>query len=253
MRDVIMLSESLIFEPSHKKGTLASAVRFVCVNSKSSCNTTQMGISKQHFHGYSWVQKLKWETLPNVLRNWGTKDIYQPCHEKTCLRGLRPGKTQTGLLSYRDKLESWNFRFSKYSYYTNNKDADQTVRMRRLICVFVVRIWYKQVLSWHGSSKQDNKTLLISRQGNKVKRYAMIRNWYNQIPYPTLKTKREITKYINWQQFKKGTRGKPSAFFRLFFRRILGQVTLHMTLRGSQQGVALFFFCIKSWHPVGTF
>ena len=25
----------------------------------------------------------------------------------------------------------------------------------------------------------------------------MIRNWYNQIPYPALKTKREITKYIN--------------------------------------------------------
>ena len=25
----------------------------------------------------------------------------------------------------------------------------------------------------------------------------MIRNWYNQIPYPTLKTKREITKYID--------------------------------------------------------
>ena len=31
----------------------------------------------------------------------------------------------------------------------------------------------------------------------------MIRNWYNQIPHPVLKTKREITKYINWQQFTK--------------------------------------------------
>ena len=36
----------------------------------------------------------------------------------------------------------------------------------------------------------------------------MIRNWYNQIPYPALKTKREIIKYINWRQFTKGTRGK---------------------------------------------
>ena len=27
----------------------------------------------------------------------------------------------------------------------------------------------------------------------------MIRNWYNQIPHPALKTKREITKYINWR------------------------------------------------------
>ena len=36
-------------------------------------------------------------------------------------------------------------------YYTiqaaNNKGADQTAWMCRLICVFVVRIWQKQVLS----------------------------------------------------------------------------------------------------------
>ena len=38
----------------------------------------------------------------------------------------------------------------------------------------------------------------------------MIRNWYNQIPHPALKTKREITKYINWRQFTKSTRGKPN-------------------------------------------
>ena len=36
----------------------------------------------------------------------------------------------------------------------------------------------------------------------------MIRNWYNQIPYPAHKTNREITKYINWRQFTNGTRGK---------------------------------------------
>ena len=28
--------------------------------------------------------------------------------------------------------------------------------------------------------------------------------------FPALKTEREITKYINWQQFTKGTRGKPN-------------------------------------------
>ena len=38
----------------------------------------------------------------------------------------------------------------------------------------------------------------------------MIRNWYNQIPYPGLKTKMKITKYINWQQFMKDMRGKPN-------------------------------------------
>ena len=41
----------------------------------------------------------------------------------------------------------------------------------------------------------------------------MIRNLYNQIPHPALKTKREITKYINWQQFTEGTRGKPNEQF----------------------------------------
>ena len=43
---------------------------------------------------------------------------------------------------------------------------------------------------------------------NKVKRQATIRNRHNQFPHPALKTKREITKYINWRQFTKGTRGK---------------------------------------------
>ena len=30
---------------------------------------------------------------------------------------LRPGETQTGLLSYSDELESYKFGFSKYRYY----------------------------------------------------------------------------------------------------------------------------------------
>ena len=57
----------------------------------------------------------------------------------------------------------------------------------------------------------------------KVKRLAMIRNWYNQIPHPALKTKREITKYINWQQFTKGTRGKPNE--QLFPRQVVIQLS----------------------------
>ena len=43
---------------------------------------------------------------------------YEPRHEKTCRREFATGKTQTGLLSYRGLLESWNFGFSKYRYYT---------------------------------------------------------------------------------------------------------------------------------------
>ena len=55
----------------------------------------------------------------------------------------------------------------------------------------------------------------------------MIRNWYNQIPYPALKTKREITKYINWQQFTKGTRGKPNE--PLFPRQVVIQLPKYVT------------------------
>ena len=37
------------------------------------------------------------------LSEASSSSIYEPRHEKTCLQGLRPGKT--GLLSYRDQLE----------------------------------------------------------------------------------------------------------------------------------------------------
>ena len=47
-------------------------------------------------------------------------------------------------------------------------------------------------------------------------------NWYNQIPYSALKTEREITKYINWRQFTKGTRGKPKE--QLFPRQVVIQL-----------------------------
>ena len=50
----------------------------------------------------------------------------------------------------------------------------------------------------------------------------MIKNWYSQIPHPALKTKREITKYINWQQFTKGTRGKPNK--QLFSKQVVIQL-----------------------------
>ena len=44
----------------------------------------------------------------------------------------------------------------------------------------------------------------------------------DQIRHPALKTKREITKYINWQQFTKGTRGKPNE--QLFPRQVFIQL-----------------------------
>ena len=67
----------------------------------------------------------------------------------------------------------------------------------------------------------------------------MIRNWYNQIPYPALKTKRERTKCIKWQQCTKGLRGKPNE--QLFPRQVviqLPKLTYSMSLTyGVNQSV----------------
>ena len=54
------------------------------------------------------------------------------------------------------------------------------------------------------------------------KKISNDQNWYNQIPRPALKTKREIIKYINWQQFTKGTRGKPNK--QLFPKQVVIQL-----------------------------
>ena len=37
----------------------------------------------------------------------------------------------------------------------NNKGADQTERMHRLICTIAVHIWHKQVFSWWGSNMHN--------------------------------------------------------------------------------------------------
>ena len=73
--------------------------------------------------------------------------VVEPRHEKTCLRDVRPGKTQTSLLNYKNERESWNCKEPNWRYYTvqtaNNKGADQTARMRRLISAFVVCTGHK--------------------------------------------------------------------------------------------------------------
>ena len=46
-----------------------------------------------------------------LVLSWGSSN--EPRHERTCRRGLWPSNTQTCLFSYRDRLGSWNFGFSK--------------------------------------------------------------------------------------------------------------------------------------------
>ena len=53
---------------------------------------------------------------------------YEPCHEKTCLRGFRSGHAQTS--SATETCEDLDICNSLQG--ANNIDTDQTLRMRRL-------------------------------------------------------------------------------------------------------------------------
>ena len=64
----------------------------------------------------------------------------------------------------------------------NNKGADQTVRMRRLICTFVVRIWHKTHfrMTWPNyydkwlmpCSRSDHIVLWAEKNGEKIQKNA---------------------------------------------------------------------------------
>ena len=92
-----------------------------------------------------WKTELICRTLQNYM---------SPAMRKCVLGSLQPGNSQIDLLSHRDQPESWNFRCINKRYHSvlaaNNKGADQTVQMRRLICAFVVRIWHKThfLMAW---------------------------------------------------------------------------------------------------------
>ena len=64
------------------------------------------GLSKGEIWGFNeWFSIYPRDTL--CIGVWQrVYKVYEPRHEKTCLRGLRPGKSQTGLLSYRSQRES---------------------------------------------------------------------------------------------------------------------------------------------------
>ena len=86
-------------------------------------------------------QLVKWSTSVEDKQS-ETDTLNGPRREKTCLRGFRHSEIQTSLPSYRDALENRNFTRGKFTYETyqkaNNKGADQSARMRRLVCVCVV-------------------------------------------------------------------------------------------------------------------
>ena len=92
-------------------------------------------------------------------------------NQKTCLRevgmgqrGFRPGRTQTCLCSHRNQLEAWNLdRGTSCTILSRHRTTKALIRlrMRRLICAFVVRIRQKRlshemahVLFWQTARKK---------------------------------------------------------------------------------------------------
>ena len=60
--------------------------------------TSLVGSTKSHQQAETSGNSRKLEYAA-LLESVSTSMLYEPCHEKTCLRGFRPGKTQTCLLS----------------------------------------------------------------------------------------------------------------------------------------------------------
>ena len=67
--------------------------------------------------------------------------LFEPQREKTGLRGFQPGLTQTGLYSYRSRLEACNFGFEKKRNCTirvaKTKALISFAVTAKLICAFV--------------------------------------------------------------------------------------------------------------------
>ena len=75
------------------------------------------------------------------VRMWLFLSPDEPCHEKTCLHGFRPGPTQTGLYGHRKWLEAYNFEFRKKKdctiYIAKTKVLISCRITEQLICAFV--------------------------------------------------------------------------------------------------------------------
>ena len=97
-----------------------------------------------------------WQNFQGV-EGWKLFSFYHMSHikRKPVFGGLDQVRFKPACSATETSLSLESLDFSKYRYHTisavNNKGADQTARMRRLICAFVVRIWQKCFFSWCGS------------------------------------------------------------------------------------------------------
>ena len=99
------------------------------MNNKGADQTAQMRRLICAFAVHIWHHIFSW---PGSYVIEESELLYEPHHEKTCLQGLRPGKTQTNLLSWWDQLGSWNSATaSRGIILSRQQTAKVLIRLRR--------------------------------------------------------------------------------------------------------------------------
>ena len=112
---------------------------------------------------YYWI-------LPNLRLTWYVGVfaycvplILEPRHEKTGLRGFRPGPTQTGLFSHRSRLEAWNLAISRRGIVLSRNSENKGANQLRSYCEADLRLCFR-----------IGKNPVFSRCGSVV-RYRVLR------------------------------------------------------------------------------
>ena len=80
------------------------------------------------------------------------------------------------------------------------------------------RLWVAELRLWKGGLQYP-----ISKSFLESKKISNDQEPIQADPTSCPKNQKEITKYINWQQFTKGTRGKPHG--QLFSKQVVIQIT----------------------------
>ena len=89
----------------------------------------KLGIRIIGWHFCAYIQCFKclltWSFSTFIVLSFDTNLYLSHVTRKPVFGIFRPGKTQTGLLSHKSRLESWNFGFSNYRYYLQQDLEDR--------------------------------------------------------------------------------------------------------------------------------
>ena len=123
---------------------------------------------------------------------------YEPRPEKTCLQGLQPGKTQTGLLRWWDYIESWKLyypgseqqrRWSDcvdvqsdlclcYIWLMNSDQWDHSYSLISVRCLdtpmegkALILVWWQKLSIWESSKVDLVQTMSYQWKGHEMSLY----------------------------------------------------------------------------------